>query len=119
MLSIAKSLIVAAAFSELFMPSVALGHHGWTGYQEEPVTLTGTIREAAYQSPHGSVSLESPGKIWHVVLAPPARMAARGLPPEALQSGATATITGYPHRSNAMEMRAERITVAGKTTELR
>jgi hypothetical protein len=29
------------------------------------------------------------------------------------------TLVGHPHRSNPNEMRAERITVGGKTVELR
>src|SRR5262249_1749884 len=41
------------------------------------LTLTGTIREAGYEHPHGFVKLET-GKIWRVVLAPPSRMENRG-----------------------------------------
>ena len=54
-----------------------------------------------------------------VVLAPPSRMENRGLPREVLKPGKTATVAGYPNRTDANEMRAERITVDGKTTELR
>jgi hypothetical protein len=43
----------------------------------------------------------------------------RGLPRAALQPGVTATVVGYPNRTDPEEMRAERITVGGKTTELR
>jgi hypothetical protein len=43
----------------------------------------------------------------------------RGLPRTALQPGVTATVVGYPSRTDPEEMRAERITVDGKTTELR
>jgi len=60
-----------------------------------------------------------PGKIWLVVLAPPTRMESRGLPASKLQVGAKATVVGYPHRSNAEEMRAERIMIDGATVELR
>jgi hypothetical protein len=65
------------------------------------------------------VRLETPGKTWLVVLAPPSRMESRGLPHTMLQPGATATVEGYPHRTDAEEMRAERITMDGKTVELR
>jgi hypothetical protein len=99
-------------------------HHGWSGYDaDKTLTLTGTIREAGYENPHGYVKLEVKGdagtKIWTAVLAPPSRMEGRGLPREALKVGATATVVGYPHREKADEMRAERITIEGKTTELR
>ena len=36
-----------------------------------------------------------------------------------LKPGTTATLEGYPNRNKPEEMRAERITVAGKTVELR
>jgi len=83
------------------------------------MTLTGTIREAGYEHPHGFVRLDANGTIWVVVLAPPTRMENRGLPRGALQPGVTATVVGYPNRTDPGELRAERITVGGKTTELR
>jgi hypothetical protein len=43
----------------------------------------------------------------------------RGIPGEALKVGATATVEGYPSRQHDDEMRAERITLDGKTVELR
>ena len=95
-------------------------HHGWSGYDAgKELTLTGTIREAGYEHPHGSVRLETPDKTWIVVLAPPSRMENRGLKREMLTPGTQATVVGYPNRTEPTEMRAERITIAGKTTELR
>jgi Family of unknown function (DUF6152) len=97
-------------------------HHGWTGYEEKEQTVTGTIREMSYENPHGSVRLQADGangKTWLVVLAPTGRMTDRGLTREALKVGTKATVVGYAHRSTQDEMRAERITIAGKTTELR
>jgi hypothetical protein len=46
-------------------------------------------------------------------------MDSRGFKKDALKVGATATVVGYPNRKIADEMRAERITMDGKTTELR
>jgi len=43
----------------------------------------------------------------------------RGLPRESLKVGAMATVEGYPNRNKPEEMRAERITIGGRTTELR
>jgi hypothetical protein len=95
-------------------------HHGWSGYDASKVlTLTGTIKEFGYEHPHGSVRLQTPDKAWVVVLAPPSRMENRGLKREMLAPGTTATVVGYPNRTEPDEMRAERITIAGKTTELR
>lgn len=104
----------------LAAPSIALAHHGWSGYDSSaPIKVAGTIREAGYEHPHGYIRLEAPGKTWLVVLAPPSRMENRGLPAAMLKSGVAAQVEGYPSRSEAQEMRAERITIDGKTVELR
>jgi hypothetical protein len=98
----------------------AAAHHGWSGYDSaKEMTLTGTIREAGYEHPHGYIRLEAGGKVWVVVLAPPSRMENRGLPRATLVPGVSATVVGYPNRTDPDELRAERITIAGKTTELR
>ena len=104
----------------LALATPAGAHHGWSGYDAgKEMTLTGTIREAGYEHPHGYIRLESGGKTWVVVLAPPTRMENRGLPRAELRPGVTATVVAYPNRSDPGEVRAERITIAGKTTELR
>jgi hypothetical protein len=101
-------------------PAAALAHHGWSSYDASQVlTLAGTILEAGYEHPHGWVKLETPGKTWLCVLAPPSRMENRGLPRAMLTPGTKATVVGYPHRSDPGEMRTERITIGDKTTELR
>ena len=104
----------------LFAPFAALAHHGWSEYdQQTTLKLTGTIEEAGYEHPHGHIKLKTPTKTWIAVLAPPSRMDARGLSREMLKDGSTATVEGYASRVKPDEMRAERITVAGKTIELR
>lgn len=104
----------------LALAAPAPAHHGWSGYDSsKETTLTGTIRESGYEHPHGYIRLETGGKVWVVVLAPPSRMENRGLPRAGLKPGGTVTVVGYPNRTDPDELRAERITVAGKTTELR
>ena len=112
------SLLVAAG-SLLAHP--ALAHHGWSSYDaNQTLDLTGVITAAGYEHPHGFIELEVPGKkTWFVVLAPPSRMENRGLPKGLLKPGTAATVVGYPSRSDPREMRAERITIEGKTVELR
>ena len=43
----------------------------------------------------------------------------RGLPREAIVVGSTVTVVAYANRNKPDEARAERITAAGKTVELR
>jgi hypothetical protein len=117
-----KTTWALAIVASILLTGTVMAHHGWTGYFEKEQTVTGTIREANYENPHGSVRLQADGpngKTWLVVLAPTGRMTDRGLSKEALKVGTKATAVGYAHRSNQDEMRAERITIAGKTTELR
>ena len=104
----------------LAVPMAALAHHGWSEYDSAKVLkLTGKIVESGYEHPHGHIRFDAPGKTWNVVLAPPSRMENRGLEKGALKPGVTATVEGYPNRNKPEEMRAERITINGKTVELR
>jgi hypothetical protein len=106
--------------SMLATPLVVWGHHGWSEYDSaKGLKLTGKIVESGYEHPHGHVRLETPGKTWNVVLAPPSRMERRGLEKGALKPGGSVTVEGYPNRDKPEEMRAERIIVNGKTVELR
>jgi hypothetical protein len=117
---VTPAIAVVLLIAVLAAPAPALAHHGWSSYDSgREMTLTGTIADAGYEHPHGYVRLQSGGKTWVVVLAPPTRMENRGLPRDALRPGVTATVVGYPKRDDPDEVRAERITVAGKTTELR
>jgi hypothetical protein len=101
-------------------PALAFAHHGWSEYDASTtLTLTGAIEQAGYEHPHGFVTMTADGKRWTAVLAPPSRMDNRGLSRDLLKQGATVTVVGYPNRTKPDEMRAERITAAGKTVELR
>lgn len=106
------------ALALLALPAAA--HHGWSEYDsDKPLTLSGKIVESGYEHPHGHIRLETAGKTWNVVLAPPSRMERRGLDKAALAQGKAATVVGYANRSKPEEVRAERISVGGKTIELR
>lgn len=111
---------VAAAAALLVVGSgAALAHHGWSGYDTEIRKVSGTIDKSSYSNPHGSIHLKSADKTWVVILAPVGRMENRGLTEEMLKVGTTVSAEGYQHKTDTSEMRAERITVGGKTIELR
>ena len=110
---IIPALMLAGAWS-------AHALHGWSEYHgDKPLKVAGAIKEAGYEHPHGHVHLQAADKTWLVILAPPSRMAARGLPQSDLKPGTKAEVVGYAHRSKPEEMRAERISINGKTVELR
>ena len=115
-----KSTLLPLLVAAFLVPAGAGAHHGWSEYDSaNPLTLGGTIKEAGYEHPHGHIRLETPGKTWQVILAPPSRMENRGLSPTALTPGNKATVVGYANRNKPEELRAERITIDGKTVELR
>ena len=115
-----RRAIVVAIAALASIPLLAIAHHGWSEYDAtQTLKLTGTIEESGYEHPHGHIKLKTPAKTWVAVLAPPSRMENRGLTKDMMKSGATVTVEGYPNKSKPEEMRAERITVAGKTVELR
>jgi hypothetical protein len=102
------------------IPVVGNAHHGWSEYDSaNTLKLSGKIVESGYEHPHGHVRLDTPGKTWIVVLAPPSRMERRGLDQAMLKPGGSATVEGYANRNKPEELRAERITIGGKTFELR
>lgn len=115
-----KRMLSLSVLAATLVASSALAHHGWSEYDaSKPLQLSGTIEESGYQQPHGYVRLKTADKTWLVVLAPPGRMENRGLAKAMLAPGGKASVYGYPNRSKPDELRAERITVGDKVTELR
>ena len=111
-----RSFVISLAL----LPAAALAHHGWSEYDSTILLkLSGRIAESGYEHPHGFIRLETPGKTWLCLLAPPSRMEARGLAKDSLKPGASVTVEGYANRGKPEEMRAERITAGGKSVELR
>ncbi|MBW4691008.1 MAG: hypothetical protein KME27_04490 [Lyngbya sp. HA4199-MV5] len=114
--------MVAAAMATVLTvdASEASAHHGWSEYNnQQSLTVTGEIQQVSSGNPHTTIRLKSGNKVWTAILAPPSRMERRGLPQGALKAGQTVRLVGYPHRSAANEMRAERITLGDRTVELR
>lgn len=107
-------------FGGLALMRSANAHHGWGSYDaSKTITLSGPIKELKYSNPHCLVVLEVDGKKWECVLAPPFRMENRGIPDGLMKVGMPATVVGYASTAHEGEMRAERITIDGKTVELR
>lgn len=99
-----------------------LAHHGWSSYETQAQQLKGKVEEVQYANPHVKIKFKPEGEnteIRDVYLAPTSRMTARGLPKGRLERGMTVNIEAYPSKEKGSEMRAERITVDGKTIELR
>lgn len=100
--------------------ATAWAHHGWSSYDaEKPIKIEAQVTSVQYRNPHAELDIIHEGSTWDVILAPVARMESRGLSQQDLAVGKTITIEGYPRRDGTHEIRAERISVDGKTIELR
>jgi hypothetical protein len=100
--------------------TVALAHHGWGSYDAaNAVTVTGPILTSKYENPHATITVRAANKVWTVTLAPTSRMTNRGALAKIIAVDTTVSAYGYPSTVEKDEMRAERITVAGKTYEMR
>ena len=113
-----RFFILTAAL--LLVGGGALAHHGWGSYDAaRPFSIRGEVETLRWQNPHVHVNVKHQGATWEAVLAPPSRMEARGLNPEMIKAGTMVALEGYASTRVEREMRAERITVNGKTVELR
>jgi hypothetical protein len=98
----------------------AAAHHGWGSYDAaKPVTVTGPIVTSKYENPHATLTVKGSDKAWTVTLAPTSRMGTRGANVAVVSVGKTVSAFGYPSTVEKDEMRAERITIEGKTYEMR
>jgi hypothetical protein len=112
--------VFGISVATLIATAPAHAHHGWGSYDStQLLTLTGAVEEPSFNNPHASIRLTDSAGLRFIVLAPPSRMTSRGLPAALLKAGQTVTVQGYPHKTDPQELRAERITIDGKTVELR
>lgn len=115
-----RSVGAAAMIAGLLVAFAAAAHHGWGNYDaERPMTVDGPITEVAFEQPHVHVRVDAAGKSWMIILAPISRMQSRGATAEVVRVGQTISAYGYPKRDDPAELRAERITVDGRTYDMR
>lgn len=111
---------VAVGLALSLPAGLAFAHHGWGSYDTaKAFTMTGPVQHLEWANPHAHLTMSHDGATWEATLAPVSRMTARGLSAEMIKAGTTVSVYGYPSTRTPNEMRAERITVDGKTVELR
>jgi hypothetical protein len=114
-----KTYLLAAVAVAVLCGSAA-AHHGWGSYEAaKPITVQGTIVTSTYENPHATITVKAADKVWTVTLAPTFRMMNRGASKDMVAVGKTVSAYGYASTVEKDEMRAERITVDGKTVEMR
>jgi hypothetical protein len=111
---------ILMTLAAILSAGAASAHHGWGSYDAARVfTISAPVETLSWADPHARIMLKYEGAVWEATLAPLSRMQARGLSEEMLKPGTPVVVLGYPSTRHQHEMRAERITVAGKTVELR
>jgi len=113
-----RAIAIFAALAVL--TGAAFAHHGWGSYDAaKAVTVAGPVLTSKFENPHATVTIRGSDKVWTVTLAPTSRMTSRGATAEIVAVGKSVSAYGYPSTVEKDEMRAERITVDGKTYEMR
>jgi hypothetical protein len=116
--SMVRAAILLAAFA--LLTGAAFAHHGWGSYDAtKAVTVAGPIVTSKFENPHATITVRSDDKTWTVTLAPTSRMMSRGATAKVIAVGQNVSAYGYPSTVEKDEMRAERITIDGKTYEMR
>jgi hypothetical protein len=102
------------------LTGAAFAHHGWGSYEAgAAITVTGPILTSKFENPHATITVRGSDKVWTVTLAPTSRMTSRGATNNVVAVGNTVSAYGYPSKVEKDELRAERITVNGKSYEMR
>ncbi len=113
-----KQILSLAALALIAAPAAA--HHGWSSYDAAKVLrVTAPLTNVSWSNPHGTAKVRWQGKTWDVILAPVARMEARGLTQAMVGPRQRVTLVGYPRSDGPAEMRIERVIAGDKTVELR
>jgi hypothetical protein len=113
-----RAIILIPLF--VLLTGAAVAHHGWGSYDAtRPVTVAGPIITSKFENPHATITVRTSEKVWTVTLAPTSRMSSRGATAQVIAVGQSVSAYGYPSTVERDEMRAERITVDGKTYEMR
>ena len=111
---------ILIALAAVVSAGAAWAHHGWGSYDAtKAFTISAPVETLSWADPHAHVMLKYQGATWEATLAPLFRMQSRGITQEMLKPGTPVVVEGYPSTRTEHEMRAERITVAGKVVELR
>ncbi len=104
----------------MIAPAAVFAHHGWGSFDaSKRVVIEGPIQVSEYANPHVTIKVKAKDQTWTVELAPVSRMEARGATKDVVAVGKIVKADGNPAKSHKDVMRAERITVDGKTYEMR
>lgn len=111
-------LVVGGAIVVTSVPAVA--HHGWSWAEDAQSELKGTIRSISMAPPHPSLQVvAADGVLWQIDLGNPNQTERSGFTATSAKPGDAIVILGNRHRDKTkMQMKAVRITIAGKNYDM-
>ena len=114
----ALKLAAVGVLTGVSLPAQA--HHGWSWAEDEQSELKGTIRSISMAPPHPSLQVvAADGVLWQVDLGNPNQTERSGFTATSAKPGDAVVVLGNRHRDkNKMQMKAVRITIAGKNYDM-
>ena len=114
----ALTLAAVGVLTGVGLPAQA--HHGWSWAEDEQSELKGTIRSISMAPPHPSLQVvAADGVLWQVDLGNPNQTERSGFTATSAKPGDAVVVLGNRHRDkNKMQMKAVRITIAGKNYDM-
>lgn len=111
-------LVVGGAIVVTSVPAVA--HHGWSWAEDAQSELKGTIRSISMAPPHPSLQVvAADGVLWQIDLGNPNQTERSGFTATSAKLGDAIVILGNRHKDKTkMQMKAVRITIAGKNYDM-
>lgn len=111
-------LALVGAVAGLSLP--ALAHHGWSWAEDQQTELKGKIVSISMAPPHPSLQVTATdGVLWQIDLGNPNQTERSGFTATSAKAGDAIVILGNRHKDKTrMQMKAVRITIAGKNYDM-
>lgn len=115
---LAVRLALGGGLAILALPAAA--HHGWSWAEEQQSELKGTIKAISMAPPHPSLQVTAgDGVLWQIDLGNPNQTERSGFTATSAKVGDAIVILGNRHKDKTkMQMKAVRITIAGKAYDM-
>lgn len=111
-------LLLGGAVASASLP--ALAHHGWSWAEDQQTELKATIVSISMAPPHPSLQVKAAdGVLWQIDLGNPNQTERSGFTATSAKPGDAVTILGNRHKDKTkMQMKAVRLTIAGKNYDM-
>lgn len=115
-----RALQLLAGGAIVVTSAPAAAHHGWSWAEDAQSELKGTIRSISMAPPHPSLQVvAADGVLWQIDLGNPNQTERSGFTATSAKPGDAIVILGNRHKDKSkMQMKAVRITIAGKNYDM-